>query len=166
MIQFSRQALGRLVCLVISISALGLTQAGPAGGAAPVPAWIGAYTFSESAPPDLIMNYAVSVCDGAGDAYIAVDGHMTEIRLKAKARQKNGKLELFFEGYGGDDMLKKGYDPGDLLLTIAQQGQGYRFVWGALKSQLNEGARAGTATKAKGDCSAAAAPVKWGSAAH
>jgi len=129
MIQVSRRAFGRLICLVISISALGLTQAGPAGGAAPVSAWIGAYTFSESAPPDLIMNYAVSVCDGAGDAYIAVDGHMTEIRLKAKARQKNGKLELFFEGYGGDDMLKKGYDPGDLRLgstqvSVERRGQG------------------------------------------
>jgi hypothetical protein len=165
MIQFSPRAVGRLVCVASFVSVLGPAQAGPQGGDAPVSAWIGAYSFSESTPPDITMSYAVSVCDAAGDAYIRVDGHMTEIRLKAKARQKNGKLELFFEGYGSDDMWKKGYDAGDLLLTIAQQGQGYRFVWGSLKSQLNEGARGGAAKKAKADCSATAAPEKWGTAA-
>src|SRR5580658_7461037 len=106
MIQFARRAFGGPLCLMISIAALGLAQTGPSGGDAPVPAWIGAYAMTESAPPDVVMNYAVSVCDAAGDSYIAVDGHMTEIRFKAKARQKNGKLELFFEGYGGDDMWK------------------------------------------------------------
>lgn len=166
MIQFSRRTLGRLVCLALSISAWGLAQALPAGSDAPLSAWIGAYTLSESTPPDLIMNYEVSVCDAAGDAYIGVDGHMTEIRLKAKAIEKNGKLELIFKGYGSDDMWKKGYDAGDLLLTVAKQGPGYRIVWGTLKSQLNEGARSAAAKKAKADCSASSGPKAWGSAAQ
>jgi hypothetical protein len=112
------------------------------------------------------MQYEVAVCDAEGDAYITVDGHMTEVRIKARARQKNGKLELFFESYGADDMWKKGYDSGDLLLTIGREGQSYRIEWGALQSQLNEGSKTAKASKTPADCSATAAPEKWGTAAR
>jgi hypothetical protein len=136
------------------------------GGGAYISGWIGAYSLSEAAPPDVDMVYEVAVCDAAGDAYISVDGHMTEIRLKAKAKQANGRLELYFDSYGQDDMWKKGYDHGDLLLTIAQRGQGFRIVWGALKSQLNEGAKSATAVRSKAGCSATKAPEKWGAVAR
>ena len=164
--QFSPAALGMMCGVAVAFSAFGSAQKTAPGGTAAAANWVGAYTLGESAPPDLVMDYEVAVCDAEGDAYITVDGHMTEIRLKAKATQKNGKLELFFVSYGSGDMWKKGYDQGDRLLTIVRQGQGYRIEWGALQSQLKEGAKTATAKRGKADCSATPAPEKWGSAAR
>jgi len=123
-------------------------------------AWIGAYTFDEAVPPDEFMIYEVAVCNAAGDAYVTVDGYMTEIRLKAKAEQRNGKLSIYFDSYGKDDILKKGYETGDRLLTIARTGDKYPVQWGLLKSQLNQ-ATPLSAMKTNKDCSATLPPEKW-----
>lgn len=130
-----------------------------------VSSWVGAYTYRESVGKEGSQEYQVDVCDATGFAYITVDGFKAETRLEARASEKNGQLQIYFESYGKDDLRKEGRQPGELLLTLTRRGTKYRIIWGSLRPNLssNFAARVGrTRVKRIGtDCSATKVPEKW-----
>ena len=130
-----------------------------------VSSWVGAYTFLESAYKDYYQEYQVDVCDASGFAYVTVDGFKTNTRLEARASQKNGQLQIYFESYGKDDRWKTGRKPGELLLTLTRRGTKYRIMWGSLRQNLSSNFAARvkrTRVERIGtDCSATKVPERW-----
>lgn len=126
--------------------------------------WIGEYTYSESVPPapaPQSEQYKVDVCDLSGTAYIAVDGHLTSIRLKAKAREKPSKLSIYFESYGNDDLFRSGYNPGDLLVSVINKDGKYSMEWGSLTSQLSLPEKIVPLERTAVTCSSDSPPPSW-----
>ena len=97
----------------------------------------------------------------SGTAYIAVDGQTTTIRLKAKTREKPGKLSIYFESYGDDDLFRSGYNPGDLLVSVINKDGKYSMEWGGLTSQLSLPEKIVPLERTAVTCSSDSPPPSW-----
>lgn len=123
--------------------------------------WVGEYESAESAPPNVIEEYLIYVCNTSGLAYISVDGHMTLVRLKARVQAVSNGVRFYFAGYGVGDMSPKQYKRSDLLLTLEKHGHRYRLHFGALPPQLYKNVKTLPAERHPPNCSPSGQPAKW-----
>ena len=103
-----------------------------------VHAWGGTYEYSESAPPDIVMDYVIKIA-ADGSIRVAVDGHMTTIHLFATARTEgDDKLGIFYERGGDYESPQLGLKRGDRLVTLRKKSGKYFLRWGGLTSQFDQ----------------------------
>lgn len=86
--------------------------------------WAGTYTFKEdggkNAGGSVIFighELAVMETDDGLRATLQSNGYQTSKDLICTAKAKTGKLEIYFESYGENNIFET-YSPGDLLLTL------------------------------------------------
>lgn len=106
--------------------------------------WIGDYKFSESAPPDENMFYAISIYKDNENYYakINIDGFQTIKRLLAKASGDKDSIKLTFDKYLPDNAMKP-YKEGDTLLTLEKRNSEVHTTWGKIEPMIKENTKPG-----------------------
>lgn len=111
--------------------------------------WVGSYRYEEFAPPNIGMNYVISIYeDGSGlYAKIKIDGFQTLKRLKAKVwSHKDEILFEFIDHYtdekGNTNEIGR-YKKGSVLLKIKKQNNILITEWGELTPILDVNKEAG-----------------------
>lgn len=111
--------------------------------------WVGSYRYEEFAPPNIGMNYVISIYeDGSGlYAKIKIDGFQTLKRLKAKVwSHKDEILFEFIDHYTdekGNTTEIGRYKKGSVLLKIKKQNNILITEWGELTPILDINKEAG-----------------------
>ena len=111
--------------------------------------WVGSYRYEEFAPPNIGMNYVISIYeDGSGlYAKIKIDGFQTLKRLKAKVWSHKDEILFEFIDHYTDEKgntteigrCKKG----SVLLKIKKQNNILITEWGELTPILDVNKEAG-----------------------
>lgn len=95
-------------------------------GAAAVNAqlWIGTYTFNEDGGKNaggtaIFITHEMDISEGDKNLVVMLrsNGYQTSRDLVCSAKVEGGKLNIYFESYGEDNMFEP-YEPGDLLLSL------------------------------------------------
>jgi hypothetical protein len=99
--------------------------------------WIGDYTFSESATPNINMYYQISVYKNNNNYYAAIniDGFQTMARLLATVSGDNNSIKLIFNKYLPDNFLGS-YNKGDILLSFQKNNSKLYTIWGEIQPIL------------------------------
>lgn len=89
--------------------------------------WIGRYEFSEDGGRNaggtaIFVQHDLEVVHGDDGliAFVKSNGYQTSKDLICTARITSGKLNIYFESYGEDNVFER-YEPGDLLLTLERK---------------------------------------------
>ena len=89
--------------------------------------WLGYYTFDEDGGRNaggtaIFVSHELTVLetDDGLIAHLESNGYQTSKDLNCKAAVKGNKLEIYFEGYGENNIFES-YSPGDLLLTLERR---------------------------------------------
>jgi hypothetical protein len=87
-------------------------------------AWVGSYEFTESGGKTaggtaIVITHEIDVSEGENGliAMIQSNGYQTSRELVCTARVEWGKLNIYFENYGENNMFEP-YEQGDLLLSF------------------------------------------------
>src|SRR5687768_8912710 len=116
--------------------------------------WKGVYTFDEDGGKNaggsvVMISHALNVFDdGAGGlaASLESNGYQTSANLLCSAKAVGGKLLLYFQSYGEDNMFEP-YKAGDLLLTLEQKTEKGRTVilthWGKFTASIPRNEKSG-----------------------
>ncbi|HEX9061042.1 MAG TPA: DUF5991 domain-containing protein [Clostridia bacterium] len=106
--------------------------------------WIGAYKFSEFAPPDENMFYAISIYKDNESYYakINIDGFQTIKRMLTKVSGDKDSIKLTFVKYLPDNAMEP-YKVGDILLTLEKRNSEVYTTWGKIEPLLKENAKPG-----------------------
>lgn len=105
------------LCLLLLLAGLAAAQSD----------WVGTYTFDEdggrtAGGTAIFINHELTVME-TDDGLIATlqsNGYQTSKDLNCKARANGGKLEIYFDSYGENNIFES-YDKGDLLLTLERR---------------------------------------------
>jgi hypothetical protein len=102
--------------------------------------WSGTYTFSESASPDQIIKYTITVTKENSLSYIAwidIDGFQTLERLSTNGTVINKRLVLKFDSYRQDSNIIQ-YHQGEWLLSLEPiDGDAFKVIWNKIKPRFN-----------------------------
>jgi hypothetical protein len=133
--------MARLAFAAAMVVALGL------GAAARAEAlnWAGTYSYTESGGrtaggTGIVVTHEISVTreDGAYKAEITASGYQTQVQLFAFGTLAGNKLQLRFEKDGEEQMFKRRYQPGTLLLEFERSGPRVLTHWGAYTPATTE----------------------------
>jgi hypothetical protein len=109
-------------------------------GELPEEKWIGTYEYSEFAPPNQTWFYTFEVYRSVDQikAWLVIDGFQTQARIQASVQEKDGNLDVIFEGYRPEN-IGEPYQQGDLLFSLEKVSDGeYKILWNKLQSNLKE----------------------------
>ena len=106
--------------------------------------WVGAYSFSEYAPPDQNMFYSITIYYKEYNyfAKICIDGFQTLERLLAKVSGDTNSIKLEFLKYLPDNMFES-YKQGEVLLSLEKRGSKLITHWGKIQPLVLENEKAG-----------------------
>jgi hypothetical protein len=86
--------------------------------------WPGTYTFNEDGGKNaggtaIFITHEMDVSEGENGLVVMLrsNGYQTSRDLVCSAKLEGGKLNIYFESYGEDNMFEP-YEPGDLLLSL------------------------------------------------
>jgi hypothetical protein len=102
--------------------------------------WIGRYEFSEDGGKNaggtaIFVQHELEVVEGDDGliAFLKSNGYQTSKDLICTAKVTVGKLNIYFESYGEDNVFES-YEAGDLLLTLERRTEKGKTVlithWG------------------------------------
>jgi Family of unknown function (DUF5991) len=99
---------------LLTMAAVGSAQA----------SWVGSYEFTESGGRTaggtaIVITHEIDITQGEKGlvAMIQSNGYQTSSELVCTAKVEGGKLNIYFESYGENNMLEP-YEAGDLLLSL------------------------------------------------
>lgn len=110
-----------------------------ANGSSDVAGWAGEYQFEEALSSQSSIVYHLTITQ-AGDgcqAEVTVEGFQSMQDLLADVTGDDHAIQLVFTGYTGNNLWQP-YHEGDILLTLADRGDGMLTTWGALVPQLDQ----------------------------
>jgi len=122
-----------------------LDQVTPSTPADALGTWVGDYNYEEllgagdNGADESSINYHITISPGDSgyEALISLDGFQTQQNLLATVQGDADQISLVFAGYTGDNLWQP-YNPGDVLLTLARNGEDILTTWGALTPQLEQ----------------------------
>lgn len=86
--------------------------------------WLGTYTFNEDGGKNaggtaIFITHEMDITDGDKNLVVMLrsNGYQTSRDLVCSAKVEGGKLNIYFESYGEDNMFEP-YEAGDLLLSL------------------------------------------------
>jgi hypothetical protein len=89
--------------------------------------WVGRYEFSEDGGKNaggtaIFIQHDLDIVEGDGGliAFLKSNGYQTSKDLICTAKIENGRLNLYFESYGEDNVFEP-YKKGDLLLGLERR---------------------------------------------
>ena len=89
--------------------------------------WVGTYTFDEDGGKNaggtvifIAHQMTVMETDDGLIAQLESNGYQTSKDLNCKAKINGNKLEIYFDGYGENNVFET-YEKGDLLLTLERR---------------------------------------------
>mgnify|MGYP003393314768 CR=1 FL=1 len=102
--------------------------------------WVGSYEFSEDGGKNaggtaIFIRHELEIVSGDDGliVFIKSNGYQTSRDLICTVKIEGGKLNVYFESYGEDNIFES-YEPGDLLLTLERKTEKGKTVllthWG------------------------------------
>jgi hypothetical protein len=89
--------------------------------------WTGNYVFTEDGGRNaggtrIVITHEMDITEGENGLVTMVrsNGYQTARDLVCSAKVEGGKLNIYFESYGEDNMFES-YEPGDLLLSLEKK---------------------------------------------
>lgn len=140
----------RKITRIVQIAALSLVVS---GFAAAQSGWTGSYEFHENGGKNaggsvILISHELNIID-SGDgltATIQSNGYQTSSDLVCTAKVEGGKLHIYFQNYGEDNMFEP-YKQGDLLLTLERKSEkGKRVIlthWGKFTPSVPKNEKTG-----------------------
>jgi hypothetical protein len=106
--------------------------------------WIGVYTFSESAPPNISRLYSCSIYKENDNYYakIYIIGFQTMQSLQAKVSGDENSIKLIFYDYLPDNRWAS-YTKGDILLSFEKRNAQLYTSWGKIHPILKSNTKSG-----------------------
>lgn len=131
---------------VIALAALllVLSQVGGCSRAPSLKSWVGVYTFSEFAPPNQNMFYALSIFSEDDKVYatITIDGFQVMARMRARVSGDASSIQLILDEYLPDNVLEP-YAKGDVLFSLSKADSHLSTIWGKIQPILKENRSSG-----------------------
>jgi len=130
-------------CAVAPLNQTPATPDSPIDGRA---TWVGDYDYEEllgageDGADESSIDYHITISPGASggyDAEITLNGFQTQQDLLGSVRGDAQQITLVFVDYAGDNMWQP-YNAGDVLLTLARNGESILTTWGVLQPQLEQ----------------------------
>lgn len=117
--------------------------------------WIGRYEFSEDGGRNaggtaIFVQHDLEVVQGNDGliAYLKSNGYQTSKDLICTAKVTAGKLNIYFESYGEDNVFES-YEPGDLLLSLERKTEKGKTIlltyWGNFTPIIPKNEKSGKA---------------------
>lgn len=96
--------------------------------------WIGEYTYSEFAEPDINMYYSIMIYKTKDGIYadISIDGFQRLERLKANVRGDGKLIEISFLEYLPDNLMEL-YNEADILISLERKDSEIYTSWGEIQ---------------------------------
>lgn len=115
--------------------------------------WIGAYEFSEdggrtAGGTAIFIQHDIQIASGDGGliAFVKSNGYQTSKDLVCIAKVEGGRLNIYFESYGEDNVFES-YKTGDLLLTLERKTEKGKTTllthWGKFTPVISKNEKSG-----------------------
>ena len=138
-VNYSKRIILCFICIMLVVMpVVGSAQADDLSNAGR-DSWVGNYSFSEYALPNINMFYGIGVFKEQSNYFvnIYIDGFQTITRIKAKVVGDKDKIDLVFDSYLPDNRFET-FHTGDILVSFKRADSAILTDWGVLQPILKE----------------------------